>query len=87
MKLLAMTFKFLAISSIVIAVIAFGCGFHPVEGIELGGYKTIDGNYRFYKIVPSGGANPTTLGFVFLIFGIGFYTISALVKKGFLIQS
>lgn len=87
MKLLAITLKFLAISSVVIAVIAFGCDFIPVEGIDLGGHKTVDGKYRFYKIVPSRGSNPIIVGFGFLILGSCFYTISALVKKRFLIQS
>jgi len=81
MKSLVTVFKLFSAISVLLALFAFGSDFLPVEGFNFGGQESIDGSYRYYKIVATEGANTTQIGIVLIFIGIVFLGLSKLISK------
>jgi len=81
MKALVLSLKIVASVFIFIALVAFGSDFLPVDGISFGGQGSEDGEYRFFKIVPTDGANPIFLGVIFLLVAFTLFIAASLLNK------
>lgn len=81
MKTLYVLLKTLGVIFIGLALLAFGSDLLPVEGISFEGQDSGDESNTFYKIVPTEGSSPITLGILFLLLGLCSFYFPAWLKK------
>ncbi len=81
MKILSLILKTIGIILIVVAAISFGSYFLPTEGVSLPGIESVNGSHMYYKIMPTNGASPAKVGFLFLLLGASIFLLPRLINK------
>ncbi len=81
MRALSVMLKIIAAIFMVLALLAFGSDFLPVEGISFGGGESEGGGHQFYKVVSTDGSDPTKFGFVYLFVSIILFGLAVLINK------
>ena len=81
MKILSLILKTIGILLVVVAAIAFGSYFLPTEGVTLPGIDSAKGGQMYYKLIPTNGASPAKIGFLFLLLGASIFLLPRLINK------
>ena len=82
MKLVLVSLRILGVALAIIAFGAFASNLIPVEGLDLGSWRSSNGDHHFFKVVPtSDNSNPILYGVLFTLLSFVCFVVTTGLKR------